>query len=267
MNLEPLFSQNIEEESWLRYYISVGAAKFSGTEYPSRFDGYKATPDNYSSLTNNFFTAPDGKFGFNGVIGMYDREAIISWGIEVEFATSSYSDGPEQFEEVIWQGVFLPQITNSFSFTQVERSNSYLSGNTFIGVFPFSDFNLGFYASIGFGMGWQSLKSNAVLFTENRGYNPKELAGDTDYDLGEYDREGKFSRSSFIYMIGAGLEYFISKNISLKFDYKYIGSSYTRKNVLISGGGGGHSVYQNEKTFEYTFANKLSLGFCYFFEL
>ncbi len=258
-----------EKDSYSKYYISVNGVRFSGTEYPTRFDGYKTLDDNKSFLSNNFFGVPDSKFGFGAVIGYVGRDAVIYWGLEVEYMQSAYSDGTELFEEVIWKGVMAnpPHEFKSYSFTQTERKNSAVSGNLFVGIFPFTDVNLGFNFTVGFGIGWQTLKSNAVIFAEQNGYNAKDLANDTDYDLGEYDQGGVFNRSSFIAMIGGGTELFLSQIISLKFDYKYIVSTYSRENVLISGGGGGPNVYQNKKEYEYTFAHKVGLGVYYYFDL
>jgi len=262
-------SNNAQTDSFPnRLYFGIQGVKLSGTEYPSRFDAYKSSIDqNVKSYTNNFFTVPDGKFGFGTLVGYQWREQVIVWGVEAEYFQSSYADGEEQLEEVIWNGVFLPSNQYSYKYNQTERRNSALTGNAMIGFFPFEDFQLGFYASIGFGIGWQSLKSAATDFADKRGYDVKETLNDTDYDLGEYDGNGVYSRSSLVYLLGGGAEFFVSAGISLKLDYKYVASSYTRENVLISGGGGGvPNVYQKEKMFEYTFAHKLSLGVFYYFE-
>ncbi len=254
--------QNLDDEPQNRYYITVHSGMFTGTSYPNVFDGYKATgsaPANYYYPRN--FANPGGSYGFGGNFGYLMDGELLKISGEIEFSMITHSDDKETLEETNWSNYQTQSYTNVF--TQSKRNNSIITANANLGIFPFTDFNLGFYVSIGFGVGWQSFHSEATAYAERKGYNVKMAAGYESHDLGDYSNGGDFSRSSFIYLIGLGSELFISRRISLKVDYKYIGSSYTRENVLISSGP--VNVYQDKKSYEYTFANKISLGASYYF--
>ena len=81
------------------------------------------------------------------------------------------------------------------------------------------------------------------------------------YDFGNYDGGGTWSRGSFIYFVGLGAEYMISRRLGIRFDYKRVVSSYTRENVLISSGP--VNVYQDSKSYEYALGNKFTVGLNY----
>ena len=254
--------QYYDGEEQNRYYITLHTGMFSGTSYPNVFEGYKATgsaPANYYYPRS--FVNPTGNFGFGGSFGYQVNGDILRVSGEIELSMITHSEDKETLNEITWSN-YQTQ-TNTSSFTQSKRKNIAALANVIFGLYPFEKVNLGFYISAGIGVGWQSFHSEATANAERKGFNIKTAAGYESKDLGEYASNGDFNRSSFLYLVGLGSELFVSKVISIKFDYKYIGSSYTRENVLVSSGA--VNVYRDKVSYEYTFASKISIGVSYYF--
>ncbi|MFA7227733.1 MAG: hypothetical protein WC061_01760 [Melioribacteraceae bacterium] len=257
--------QQIGEDLTGRFYFTLQGNRISGAEYPNLFNAYKATgPAAHNSYYVGTLDAPSGSIGFGGALGYNAGPGIITFGYELEFSYIKHPDAKEMLEEDLFDGSNFNMEHYSTQFTQTGRQNTALLASGFFGMFPFSDFQLGFYISAGVGYGWQSFNSAATQYAGSKGYNTN-TAGESDwFDLGNYEGNGDYSRGSVIYFVGLASEFYIMKNISLKLDYKYIASSYTKENVLISSGA--VNVYQNSKSYEYTFASKLALGVSYYFD-
>ncbi|MCX6173750.1 MAG: outer membrane beta-barrel protein [Ignavibacteriales bacterium] len=261
-----LYGQDDDEKSYNRFYLIVQSSIFAGTNYPTFFDAYKATgPAAANYFYAREFGTSSSKVGFGGGFGYQLRNDIFMISMEVNYSINSHPDSKEVLSEELFNGTDFSRqnFTTTFSQTELKNSNLLLFGSA--GVFPFAQLDLSFYITGGLGFEWQSFKSDAAAYAETRGYDISTIGKADWYDLGDYERGGKFSRSSFAMMLGLGSEFFITNNISLKADWQYIFSSYTRENVLISSGA--VNVYQNSKDYEYKVGNKLALGVAYYFNI
>lgn len=263
LNIQIFGQDNFDEKSYSRFYVTGQSSIFSGTAFPVSFYAYKATGP---SAANYFYAGEFGTssgLGFGGGFGYQIREEIFMASVEVNYSFNSHPESKEVLDEQLFNGTNFTWQNFSTTFTQTEQKNSnlLLFGN--VGLFPFEELNLSFYGTVGLGIGWQSFNSAATAYAAGRGYDIKTIGKADWYDIGDYSSGGKFSRSSFIMMLGLGSEYFITYNISLKAEWQYIFSSYSRENVLISSGV--VNVYQDKKNYEYKVGNKLSIGVAYYF--
>ncbi len=263
LNVQVFSQDEFDEKSYSRFYITGQSSIFSGTAFPVSFYSYKATG---AAAANYFYAGEFGTssgIGFGGGLGYQIREEIFMASVEVNYSFNSHRESKEVLDETLFNGTNLTWQNFTTTFTQTEQKNSniLLFGN--VGVFPFEELNLSFYGTVGLGIGWQSFNSAATAYAAGREYDIKTIGKADWYDIGDYSSGGKFSRSSFVMMLGLGSEYFITNKISLKVEWQYLFSSYSRENVLISSGP--VNVYQDKKTYEYKVGNKLSLGVAYYF--
>ena len=259
-----IYGQESSSESDGRFYITAHTSLFTGTTFPNVFDAYLATgPAAANSYYTRTLNTPSGNFGFGGSVGYQAGGSSFSGSIELEFSMITHADEKETLEEENFNGTNFTRQHFTTVFSQTKRKNSTLLANANLGIFPFESIDLGFYISVGVGYGWQSFHSDATAYAQSRGYNTKTVGQSDWFDIGDYNGNGNFSRASFVYLVGFGSELFVTEKISLKFYYKYIASSYTKENVLISSGA--VNVYQDKKSYEYTFANKIAFGISYYF--
>jgi hypothetical protein len=254
-----LFAQ-AEPEVRKGFFISAQTSIVSGIAFPTGYSTYRSiggadVPDALGSgETGPVASRP----GFALAVGYEWRIKALRMGAEVEGTFVSASDGTEHLRDVVYYGATYTQDDTERLFTQSGRKLSLVDLSFFMGLFPFRSFGLGFNVTAGGGYGRLSFTSPAVADAASRGFNPDLLNGQTDFDFGTYGGGGSWARGSFIYFVGLGAEYEISGRLSLRLDYKYVASSYTRENVLISSGA--VNVYQDTKGYEYTVGNKFSLG-------
>jgi hypothetical protein len=242
------------------FYLSAGTALFSGLTFPSTFFTYKSigganVPDAlYMGETVSLSSRP----GLALALGYEWRFKGLRMGGEIEYALAGGADGSEALEDDVYYGATYTLVRTQRSFTQSGRKLSTIDLSLFMGLFPFRSFALGFNITAGVGYGRQSFTSPAVADAVGRKFDVNNLNGSTDFDFGTYDGNGSWHRGSAVYFIGAGFEVELSRRLSVRLDYKYVASSYTRENVLISSGA--VNVYQESKGYEYTVGNKFSFG-------
>lgn len=242
------------------FYLSVQTAFFSGMTFPSSYFTYQSigganVPSSmYLGTTASLSTRP----GLGLALGYEFRIKGLRMGAEIEYAMAAASNGAELLTDDIYYGATYSLVRTERSFTQSGRKLSVFDLSLFMGIFPFRSFDLGFNVAVGGGYGRQSFTSPSVADAAGRNLDIYNLRSIAWFDFGDYDGGGTWSRGSFIYFVGLGAEFNFSRRLSLRFDYKYVASSYTRENVLISSGF--VNVYQKTKDFEYTVGNKFTVG-------
>lgn len=250
------------EDAQKGFYLVLQAPFFSGVMFPTQYaayraDGPAAANDMYLGEVTRLSAKPTVGLG----LGYKIRYRFIMFGVEAEWARASFADGREVLAEDTFTAATFTQRHFETDFTQAERTLDLLDVAFIFGVFPFRGLDLGFSFSAGGGYGRQSYRSPAVADAESRGYDVNGVREVDWFDAGDYDGGGAWSRGSFAYFVGLGSELFISRRLSVKLDYKYVASSYTRENVLISSGA--VNVYQNKKGYEYTLGHRLSAGLAF----
>jgi len=242
------------------FYLSAQTALLSGMTFPSGYTTYRSigganVPDAlYSGETASVSSRP----GFGLAAGYEWRFKALRMGAEIEGTFVSAADATERLFDSVYYGASYTLVNTERTFTQTGRKLSLVDLSFFMGLFPFRSFALGFNLTAGVGYGKQSFTSPSVVDAVSRNFDSNNLKGQTDFDFGEYGGGGTWSRGSVVYFVGLGAEFEISRRLSLRIDYKYVASSYTRKDVLISSGAA--NVYQSEKEFEYTVGNKFTAG-------
>jgi|GEM_PF-3015897 len=241
------------------FTFSLQAPFFSGLSFPSAFSAYKSIGGAnvpaavyLSTLGKN-----SAKPGLGFSLGFLFRERAIFGGLEFEFSSASAADGQEVLQEEIYYGATYSRESIETRHSQNGRKLTLFQLAVNFGVLPFRSFDLGFYISAGGGYGWQSFTSPATAYAASRAYDVNSLREAESYDVGDYGGDGAWNRGSFVYFVGLGSEWFFSRLLSLRLDYKYIASSYTRKNVLISSGP--VNVYVDKKSYEYGVGHRFAL--------
>ncbi len=249
-----------DPESRKGFYLSAQGVLTSGTEFPLDFYTYKSIGG--ANVPDSLYTGDMGKFssrpGFGLAVGYEWRLKFLRMGAELEGAFVSLADGAEILRDSVYYGATYTQVNTERSFTQSGRKLSLIDLSFFIGAFPFRSFPLGFNITAGVGYGRQAFTSPAFSDAVSRGFSPNNVKSQTYFDFGEYGGSGSWSRGSVIYFVGLGAEFDISPRLSLRVDYKYVASSYSREDVLISSGV--VNVYMDRMDYEFTVANKFTAG-------
>ncbi|MCI0707238.1 MAG: hypothetical protein L0Y80_07135 [Ignavibacteriae bacterium] len=261
----PTYSQLTEEDGEPRFYVRLSGAMYSGVLYPTSFNAYQADgPAAANSYYTYEFGNPGGSIGFGFGAGYHASIGPIFLSGDLDFTTISHPESRETLIEDRYDSQTFTTTTIITTYQQSNRSNTAIIGTFNFGVYLTSGNELSLYLSAGLGYGWQSFTSAATKYAQTQGYDINTVQGSTIYDTGEYDGNGEFDRGSTLYVLGLGTEVFLAGNISIRVDYKYAGSSYSRENVLISSGA--VNLYQDEKSYEYTFGNIFTGGISYYFE-
>jgi hypothetical protein len=242
------------------FFISAQTVLTSGLTFPATYFTYKSigganVPD---SLYLGQTAASSSRPGFGLSLGYEWRFSFLKMTAEIEYSLVTAANGREILNDDVYYGATFTRVHTERPFSQNGRSLSLLDMAFSFGIFPFRSLNLGFSLSAGAGYGRQSFTSPAVADAVSRGFDYNNLRSTTTIDFGDYDGGGTWHRGSLIYFVGLGAEFELSSRLSLRFDYKYIASSYSRENVLISSGA--VNVYLDKVDYEYTVGNKFSLG-------
>jgi hypothetical protein len=257
-----LFAQDASSGREVRkgFTLSAQVVQVSGMILPKDYYTYRSigganVPDSlYVGNTGPVSSQP----GFGLALGYEWRIKALRMGAEVEGTFVSVADSTENLRDTVYYGATYTQVDTERDFNQSGRKLSLIDLSLFMGLFPFRSFALGFNVTAGVGYGRQSFASPAIADAVSRGFDANNLKNQTYFDFGSYEGNGSFARDSVVYFIGLGAEFDISRRLSLRIDYKYFASSYTRENVLISSGV--VNVYQDKVSYEYTVANKFSAG-------
>jgi len=252
-----------KEKARTGFTVSLQAPLFSGLSFPSAYWAYKSVGGANVPVAVYLSTLgkTSAKPGLGFSLGFLFREKALFGGLEFEFSSASAADGQELLQEEIYYGATFSRENIETRYSQNGRKIVLFQLAFNFGVLPFRSFDLGVYLSAGGGYGRQSFTSPATSYAASRAYDVNTLREVEWYDVGAYDGNGAWTRGSFVYFVGAGGQWFFSRLLSLRLDYKYLASSYTRKNVLISSGP--VNVYQEKKSYEYGIGNRFAviLGF------
>lgn len=242
------------------FYLSAQTVLTSGMEFPKWFYTYKSIGG--ANVPASLYAGDMGKVssrpGFGLAVGYEWRIKGLRMGAELEGAFVSVADSSERLFDTVYYGATYTQVNTERTFAQTGRKLSLVDLSFFMGIFPFRSFGLGFNLTAGVGYGRQSFTSPAFADAVSRGFDANNVKSQTYFDFGEYSGGGGWNRGSVIYFVGLGAEFEISRRLSIRLDYKYVASSYTRKDVLISSGA--VNVYQDSVEYEYTVANKFTAG-------
>jgi len=271
LGMASLQGQTREDGIGSGFYVTIQPSVFSGTSYPNQYEASLATGN---AVKFNSYFAPQTfqsarlTFGPGFAVGWQTHSEWFVASLEVAYAWISHPDGSEQ----LLGSHFISDTSNGnsnmshqlflTSFSQTSRKNSEWDIRVILGILPFSDLDLCFYASYGLGHGWQSFHSSATEYAESRGYIVSNAGGVTWYDMGDYVGGGDWSRSTATHSFGFGAEMFLSTHLSVRLDYKLISASYTRDHVAVFGTPY-VTYYRDGVEYSYTFANVISFGLTY----
>ncbi|MGB9006185.1 MAG: hypothetical protein WCB96_10715 [Candidatus Aminicenantales bacterium] len=248
-------SRLLAQEEGTGFYLSAQTAFFSGLTFPASYDEgapVGGDPTGYMSLRTT--TSLSSRVGLGLALGYRSGAKWLWLGGEVEFAMATAPNGAE----ILWVPVrndWGYVIGNAErSFTQSGRKISVFGISLVFGTFPFESFDLGFNAAIGVGYGRHIFQSEAAIDAESRGISIEYMNGGYEFDFGNYDGGGTWTKGSLLYVVGFGSEFKFSRCLSVRLDYRYAAGFLTRDMPV------GSYAYVPSVHYSYTMGNKLMVG-------
>lgn len=237
------------------FYISAQTAFVSGLTFPASYsEGAPAGAYTTGLISLLTTTTLSSRAGLGLALGYRSGGEWLWIGGEIEYAAATAPDGTEVLQVPVLDNWGYTIGSTERSFTQSGRKASYVDISFLVGTYPFRSFDLGFNIAIGVGYGRHVFTSAAIADAESRGLDVKDMIGTYEFDFGNYDGGGTWTKGSFVYVLGLGTEFNFSRRLSLRIDYRYVGGFLTRD---ISEGvyfDGSSTVYQ------YTMGNKFTVG-------
>ncbi len=247
------------------FYLSAQANYYWHTSYPGGYyllTNWPTDMVNAQVVLDSIQYAP-GKIVPGFALGYATGEDIYFGSLEISYSQATFADGPETFTGIFYLADSTETVTQSY--TQTARKISILDATARLGIFPFRKLGLAIYITGGVADLTFSYQSPASAYVEAQGYNLEYLKqgylkDGSIADPGTYKGNGAWSRSQIGFELGAGLEWFFGKRLSVRIDYKFATGSVIQKEYI-----NGAIPVEADVRINYTFADRLMAALTYYF--